>query len=106
MTPSGDGGIVSILATDRRALSYKGKLMEYMPGTLLTISADDADTLAQEEIEKQDLGEHFAFGSPSWSDFVFDDGTPVTAEDVVAYGSVPSETTFTFVQEPAIYPKS
>lgn len=105
MTPSGDGGIVNILATDRRALSYKGKLMEYMPGTLLTISADDADTLAQEEIEKQDITEKFTFETSSWSDYVFDDGTPVTAEDVVAFASVPGDTTFTFVQEPAIYRK-
>lgn len=80
--------------------------MEYMPGTLLTISADDADTLAQEEIPKQELGQHFTYITPPWSDFVFDDGTAVTSEDVVAWGSVPGDTTFTFVQEPAIYPKS
>lgn len=76
-----------------------------MPGSLLSISADDADTLAQDEIQKSELAQRFTYETLPWSNYVFDDGTPVTAEDVVAYGSVPDDTTFSFVQEPAIYRK-
>lgn len=80
--------------------------MEYMPGTLLILDEDDADRLAQEEIPKQDITTTFHTTTSSWSNYVFDDGSPVTSADVVSWGNVPDDTTFGFVQEPAISRRS
>lgn len=101
---------MSILATSFNTLSYNGKLIEVAnpnyPGYIFNISQQDTDRIAQEEIPLKDILGTFFYQMQPCTKYRFDDGKDVSSADLIAFSDVPGETTFTFVQDPAIYLKN
>lgn len=75
-------------------------------GAMFHIPRDDADEIAQQETPLSQLIPQYAATFVQYRNFVFDDRSDITQADVVPYSECPTDLTFTFVQEPAIYPKS
>lgn len=97
---------MSILATDYVTLSYQGKIINFNPSWILHIPRDDADTIAQQNVTLSELMLQYGSSMVNRNNFVFDDRSDITEADVIPFEECPSDLTFSFVQEPAIYPKS